>query len=96
MVKVNYDASYLLALVALELQQWQVSAQVFAPFGRVGEAITLWLGVSLGKDRLVNLSGFDLDVLRPLKLLLPFEKKSFSFCIPRDRWDKEFFKLQGG
>ncbi|CAK9141729.1 unnamed protein product [Ilex paraguariensis] len=27
---------------------------------------------------------------------LPFEHKVFSFCIPRDRWDKEFFKLQEG
>lgn len=33
-------------------------------------------------------------VLRPLAL--PFGQKVFSFCIPRDRWDKEFFKLQGG
>ncbi|MBA0835792.1 hypothetical protein Goarm_008051, partial [Gossypium armourianum] len=47
------------------------------------------------KDRLVNLPGFHLDVLKPLNLL-PFEQKSFSFCIPRDRWDKEFFKLQVG
>ncbi|MBA0777680.1 hypothetical protein Gotri_005672 [Gossypium trilobum] len=39
-----------------------------------------------GKDRLVNLSGFDLDVLRPLKLLLPFEKKSFSFYIGDIIW----------
>ncbi|WRX33636.1 hypothetical protein QQP08_026123 [Theobroma cacao] len=49
---------------------------------------------NLQKDRLVNLPGSHLDVLRPLNL--PFEQKSFSFCIPRDRWDKEFFKLQGG
>ncbi|KAA3490539.1 IQ domain-containing protein IQM1-like [Gossypium australe] len=47
------------------------------------------------KDRLVNLPGFHLDVLKPLNYL-PFKQKSFSFCIPRDRWDKEFFKLQGG
>ncbi|KAH1067476.1 hypothetical protein J1N35_032463 [Gossypium stocksii] len=47
------------------------------------------------KDRLVNFPGFHLDVLKPLNLL-HFEQKSFSFCIPRDRWDKEFFELQGG
>lgn len=32
----------------------------------------------------------------PRPLALPIEQKVFSFCIPRDRWDKEFFKLQGG
>lgn len=33
-------------------------------------------------------------VLRPLAL--PFEQEVFPFCIPLDRWDKQFYKLQGG
>lgn len=33
-------------------------------------------------------------VLRPLAL--PFEQQVFPFCIPLDRWDKEFYKLKGG
>lgn len=33
-------------------------------------------------------------VLRPLAL--PFEQEVLPFCIPLDRWDKEFYKLQGG
>ncbi|XVF48689.1 hypothetical protein PTKIN_Ptkin03bG0210000 [Pterospermum kingtungense] len=53
----------------------------------------MYLVVIEEKDRLVNLPSSHLDVLRSLSL--PFEQKSFSFCIPRDRWDKEFFKLQG-
>ncbi|KAK8597578.1 hypothetical protein V6N13_094981 [Hibiscus sabdariffa] len=53
----------------------------------------MYLGFIEEKDRLADLSGFHLDVLRPLKS--PFENRSFGFCIPRDRWDKEFFKLQG-
>lgn len=32
----------------------------------------------------------------PRPLDLPFAHKVFAFCIPRDRWDKEFFQLQGG
>lgn len=46
------------------------------------------------EDRLVNLPNSLLGVLGPLDLLV--EQKVFSFCIPRDRWDKEFFKLQSG
>lgn len=46
------------------------------------------------EDRLVNLPNSFLGVLRQLNL--PVEQKAFSFCIPRDRWDKEFFKLEGG
>ncbi|KAK8581917.1 hypothetical protein V6N12_072119 [Hibiscus sabdariffa] len=52
----------------------------------------MYLVVIEEKDRLVNLPGSHLDVLRPL--ILPFVQKSFAFCIPRDRWDKEFFRLQ--
>lgn len=42
------------------------------------------------EDWFVNI-GF---VLRPL--VLPIEQRVFSFCVPRDRWDKEFYQLQGG
>ncbi|XP_057957836.1 mitochondrial carrier protein CoAc1 isoform X4 [Malania oleifera] len=54
----------------------------------------MYLGISEEEDRLVNYPCTFLGVLR--LLCLPFEQKGFSFCIPRDRWDKEFFKLQGG
>ena len=46
------------------------------------------------EDRLVNFPTSLLGVLGPLDLIV--EQKVFSFCIPRDRWDKEFFKLQSG
>lgn len=52
------------------------------------------LTIVIEEDRLVNLPNYFLGVFRPLEL--SFEKKAFSFCIPRDRWDKEFFNLQGG
>lgn len=42
------------------------------------------------QNRLVNIP----VVLRPL--IYPFEQKVLPFCIPRDRWDKEFYNLQGG
>lgn len=42
------------------------------------------------EDWLVNIE----SVLRPL--VLPIEQKVFCFSIPRDRWDKEFYQLQGG
>ncbi|KAL3504108.1 hypothetical protein ACH5RR_033949 [Cinchona calisaya] len=42
----------------------------------------------------MGLDTWDLGVLRPLAL--PFEQEVFPFCIPLDRWDKEFYKLQGG
>ena len=42
------------------------------------------------EDWLVNID----FVLRPL--ILPVGNKSFYFSIPRDRWDKEFYKLKGG
>lgn len=47
------------------------------------------------EDRLVNVPQSPLGVLRPISLLA-FENKAFSFGVPRDRWDKEFFKLEGG
>lgn len=49
------------------------------------------------KDWLVNIPRLGQGVLRPL-LELPLESKGkdFYFCIPRDRWDKEFYQLQGG
>lgn len=52
--------------------------------------------VSITKEvgRLVNIPSVTPVVPRPLAL--PIEQKVFSFCIPRDRWDKEFYKLQGG
>lgn len=60
--------------------------------------VSLYLLMSLAafeeEDRLVNVSQSSLGVLRPLSL--PFENKAFSFCVPRDRWDKEFFKVEGG
>lgn len=43
---------------------------------------------------LVNIPSVTPVVPRPLAL--PIEQKVFSFCMPRDRWDKEFYKLQGG
>ena len=46
------------------------------------------------EDRLVNVADSFLGLVRPLRL--PFEQKVFAFCIPRDRWDKEFFELQSG
>jgi hypothetical protein len=46
------------------------------------------------EDPLVNFPTWFLGVLWPF--YLPLEQKAFSFCIPRDRWDKEFFKLQSG
>ena len=55
----------------------------------------MYMVVIGGKDRLVNTPCLFLGVLR-LLLCLPFEEKVFSFCIPTDRWDKEFFELQVG
>lgn len=46
--------------------------------------------VFIEQDWLANIE----FVLRPL--ILPIEQKVFSFSIPRDRWDKEFYQLQGG
>lgn len=43
---------------------------------------------------LVNKRWWIPGVLRPLTL--PFEQQVFPFCIPLDRWDKEFYKLQAG
>lgn len=43
------------------------------------------------EGRLVNIRCLIPVVLRPL-----FEQKVLPFCIPRDRWDKEFYNLQGG
>ncbi|KAL3532898.1 hypothetical protein ACH5RR_006419 [Cinchona calisaya] len=43
---------------------------------------------------LVNKRWWIPGVLRPLAF--PFEQEVFPFCIPLDRWDKEFYKLQGG
>lgn len=54
----------------------------------------MYMVVIGGKDRLVNTPYLFLGVLR--LLCLPFEEKVFSFCIPRDRWDREFFELQAG
>lgn len=42
------------------------------------------------EDWLVNIE----SVLRPS--ILPVEQKTLHFSIPRDRWDKEFYQLQGG
>lgn len=48
-------------------------------------------------------SRFDRNAKEPHKFLsifvqlpLQFQQKGFSFCLPRDRWDKEFAKLQAG
>lgn len=46
------------------------------------------------ESRLVNVPNSFLGALRPLPL--SFERKAFSFCVQRDRWDKGFFALQGG
>lgn len=46
------------------------------------------------EDWLVNVPDSYLGVLR--LLYLSFEQKASSLCIPRDRWDREFFQLQGG
>lgn len=42
------------------------------------------------EDWLVNID----FVPRPLSLIVV--KKLFCFSIPRHRWDKEFYQLQGG
>ncbi|KAH7862446.1 hypothetical protein Vadar_004933 [Vaccinium darrowii] len=54
----------------------------------------MYLVVIEEEDRLVNLPSSFRGVLWPLSLYL--DHNVFSFCIPRDRWDKEFFKLQSG
>lgn len=54
----------------------------------------MYMVVIGGKDRLVNTPYLFLGVLR--LLCLPFEEKEFSFSIPGDRWDKEFFEPQVG
>lgn len=46
------------------------------------------------EGRLVNVRCLIPVVLKPL--IYPFEQKVLPFCIPRDRWDKEFYNLQGG
>lgn len=56
--------------------------------------LLMYLVVIEEEDRLANVPAWLLGVLRPY--YLPFERRAFSFCIPRDRWDREFFKLQGG
>lgn len=60
-----------------------------------GSVCMLMYHIVIGKkDRLVNVPTWFLGALRPL--YLPIEQKAFSFCVPRDRWDREVFKLQGG
>ncbi|KAL0017638.1 hypothetical protein SO802_004707 [Lithocarpus litseifolius] len=60
-----------------------------------GSVCMLMYHIVIGKkDRLVNGPTWFLGALRPL--YLPIEQKAFAFCVPRDRWDREFFKLQGG
>lgn len=58
--------------------------------------VHLWmcLEILVEEDRLVNLPNLFLGVLRPF--YLTSGQRIFSVCIPRDRWDKEFFKLQSG
>lgn len=55
----------------------------------------MYLVVIRNKYRLVSVPEIVLGVLRPLDLLS--EQTAYSsFCVPRDRWDKEIFKLQSG
>lgn len=54
----------------------------------------MYLGVVKEAVKLVNLPNLSLDVLRLQDF--PLEQKVFSFSIPRERWTKELFKLQGG
>lgn len=54
----------------------------------------MYLVVNREEDWLVNFPDSFLGVLRPLNL--PVEGKAVPFCVPRDRWDKEFFQIKGG
>lgn len=55
----------------------------------------MYLEVAGKVDWLVKFPNSFLGARRPL-VSLPFEGRVFSFWIPRERWDEEFFKLQGG
>lgn len=57
--------------------------------------LLMYMVISWEEDWLVNISFLIVSVLRPL-LSLAIANKDYSFCVPRDRWDKEFFKLQSG
>lgn len=54
----------------------------------------MYLVIAREKNWLVNFPDSFLGVLRLLSL--PVEGKAVPFCVPRDRWDKEFFQIQGG
>lgn len=58
-------------------------------------SLLMYLLVIEENYRLVNVPELlFLGGLRPLDF--SFERNAYCFCVPRDRWDKEFFKLQSG
>ncbi|KAG6598285.1 hypothetical protein SDJN03_08063, partial [Cucurbita argyrosperma subsp. sororia] len=73
------------ALLPSSLSQTTSSASLF---------LWMYLVVIQEEDWLVNWPDSFLGILRPP--CLSVERKAFSHCVSRDRWDKEFFKLQSG
>ncbi|EXB66844.1 hypothetical protein L484_019481 [Morus notabilis] len=56
----------------------------------------MYLVIIEEENRLVNVADSSLGVLSPRIRLSFLEQKAFAFGVPRARWDKEFFALQGG
>lgn len=57
--------------------------------------LLMYIVITREEDWLVNIS-FLIPGVHRLLLSLVIAHKDYSFCVPRDRWDKDFFKLQSG
>lgn len=79
----------------MEKHEFVEFSRKFVCFEGVYVHLLMYMVISWEEDRLVNISFLISSVLRPL-VSLAIANKNYSFCVPRDRWDKEFFKLQSG